>query len=173
MDTGAEFSPCRKYRYKLWRIWSPDRYDKDRYIAFLMLNPSTADETKNDPTVERCQRRAVAMGYQGMYVINIFALRSTDPEALYIAEDPVGPRNDAAIFEVADECDTIVCAWGTHGSLHNRGRHVLNAVAKMHPFKLFHLGLSKAGHPKHPLYISYKTKPQSYWPPQVLDKTAT
>ena len=95
-SSGATFSPCRRYRYTLWRQW-----DERPPATFIMLNPSTADETANDPTVERCQRRAQAMGYGGVRVANIFALRSTDPRALYTAEDPVGPENDHALLTLA------------------------------------------------------------------------
>lgn len=95
--TGAVFSPCRTYRYGLWRIWNPGA----PLLAFIMLNPSTADDVVNDPTVERCVRRAVSMGYGGLRVANIFALRSTDPTQLYVSVDPIGPDNDTAIIEAA------------------------------------------------------------------------
>ena len=77
-SSGAVFSECKRYRYSLWRVWNPDL----PVCMFLMLNPSTADETTNDPTVERCQRRAVQMGYGGLHVGNIFAWRSTDPTGI-------------------------------------------------------------------------------------------
>ncbi|MHB1702544.1 MAG: DUF1643 domain-containing protein, partial [Acidobacteriaceae bacterium] len=119
--TGATFSPCGKYRYTLWRTWDASKSS----CLFLMLNPSTADEVDNDPTVERCQRRALAMGYGGLVVCNIFAYRSTDPDALYSLDDPVGPGNDAAILEQASRAALVVCGWGKHGALHGRGEAVL------------------------------------------------
>lgn len=107
-DMGAVFSPCEQYRYKLWRIW-----DKSiPPMVFVMLNPSTADELQNDPTVERCERRARSMGFGGLRVANIFAWRDTDPTALYALNDPVGPDNDAAIQESVLGAGLVVCAWG-------------------------------------------------------------
>ncbi|MEH6402829.1 MAG: DUF1643 domain-containing protein, partial [Sneathiella sp.] len=85
-ESGAEFSDCNKYRYSLWRRW-----DAGPTVSFLMLNPSTADGSSNDPTVERCHRRAVAMGFGALEVINIFGFRATDPKDLKKAKDPVGP----------------------------------------------------------------------------------
>src|SRR3954469_17706712 len=91
--TGARFSADGLYRYALWRVWDADR----GLCNFLMLNPSTADETVNDPTVARCARRARSWGYGGLVVTNLFAFRATDPSGLRAAPDPVGPEDDAAI----------------------------------------------------------------------------
>lgn len=92
-ETGATFSECRRYRYRLWRYWDRSKPP----LCFLMLNPSTADDLSNDPTVERCQRRALAMGFGGLEVVNIFAFRSTDPAALYSL--PVGRYGDLRLGE--------------------------------------------------------------------------
>ena len=124
-----------------------------------MLNPSTATERENDPTVERCERRARALGYGAFFVTNIFALRATDPRRLYKEDDPIGPQNDGMIETIARQSHTIICAWGTHGAHLNRGptvRLLLNEQNK----RLHHLGLTKEGHPKHPLYISYQKGPE-------------
>ena len=86
--------------------------------VFLMLNPSTADAIDNDPTVERCLRRALKMGFGGLMVCNTFAYRSTDPEKLYEVEDPVGPENDQIILARARSAGMVICGWGTHGALH-------------------------------------------------------
>ncbi len=153
----ATYSPCERYRYALTRIWDPT----GRKALFVMLNPSTATEVQNDPTVERCERRARALGFGAFRVCNIFAWRSTDPKALYRTEDPVGPLNDAAILDGAAWADSIVAAWGTHGAHLNRGPEVETLLRTAgHP--LTHLGLSKAGHPKHPLYISYAQQPEPW-----------
>lgn len=151
--SGARFSPCEKYRYALWRRWN-----NRPYAMFLMLNPSTANEIDNDPTVERCQRRAARMGCGGLWVANIFAYRSTDPAALYSTPDPVGPENDQAILDAARNAGIVICGWGTHGNHLDRGKKVLSllrdAVVKAH-----YLQLNADGTPRHPLYVGYDTLP--------------
>ncbi|MBN8293577.1 DUF1643 domain-containing protein [Rhodobacter sp. NTK016B] len=153
----ALYSSCESYRYMLTRIWEPE----GRRVLFVMLNPSTATEVQNDPTVERCERRARALGFGAFRVCNIFAYRATDPKVMRAQPDPVGPANDAAIVESADWADTIVCAWGTHGAHLARGPQV-EALLRATGKPLFHLGLSKAGHPKHPLYIAYSHQPEPW-----------
>ena len=151
----AVYSECERYRYSLTRVWD----DGGKRVHFVMLNPSTATEVQNDPTVERCERRARALGFGSFTVTNIFAWRDTDPRAMKAASDPIGPANDAAILKASQTADQIIAAWGTHGAHRDRGAAVkmlLNSVGK----PLFHLGLSKAGHPKHPLYIAYTQQPQ-------------
>ena len=143
-DKGAVFSKSRHYRYSLWRTW-----DKDKpKILFICLNPSTADEAHNDPTVWRCVNFARDMGYGGVVVCNIFALRATHPGELYKAEDPVGAGNDVMIKASAIRCDRVVVyAWGNHGRLMDRGSEVVDMLG---PAKCF--GVNKTGEPKHPLY---------------------
>jgi hypothetical protein len=161
----AEYSDCEAYRYSLTRVWDPD----GRRAAFIMLNPSTATERQNDPTVERCERRARALGFGAFRVLNIFAWRATDPRDMRAAVDPVGPENDAAILSALGWADQVVCAWGTHGAHLGRGPQV-EALLRARGLPLYHLGLSKAGHPKHPLYIGYQVQPQpwSAVPPEVV-----
>ncbi len=145
---GATFSPDRAYRYGLWRVWDEAR----PRVGFVMLNPSTADETKLDPTLRRVLGFAQAWGFGGFEVANIFALRSTDPKALYGAEDPVGPENDAQLDAFAARCAKVVAGWGVHGRLLWRGdavqRRFANAGRPLHVLKL-----SQGGHPMHPLYL--------------------
>lgn len=152
----AVYSPCEAYRYLLTRVWNPD----GRKALFVMLNPSTATEFQNDPTVERCERRARALGFGAFRVTNIFAFRATDPRVMRAMADPIGPDNDAAIVDSArDWADSILCAWGTHGAHLGRGAAVeglLRATGR----ELLTLGLSKDGHPKHPLYIGYDRQPE-------------
>jgi hypothetical protein len=154
MNTGATFSPCRQYRYTLFRQWD----ENIPPLAFLMLNPSTADETQNDPTVERCQRRAQSSGAGGVVVLNIFALRSTDPKALYSHADPIGPKNDESIVGVAGAIGSVICAWGTHGALNERGKTVLSWL-RAHDIKPLALKINADGSPAHPLYLPYSLQP--------------
>jgi hypothetical protein len=153
----AVYSDCERYRYLLTRVWEPD----GRRALFIMLNPSTATEVQNDPTVERCERRARALGFGAFRVTNIFAWRATDPRDMRGAADPVGPENDAAIAQSTGWADQIICAWGTHGAHLGRGATV-EALLRDTGLPLFHLGLSKAGHPKHPLYIAYTQKTERW-----------
>ncbi|CTQ48363.1 DUF1643 domain-containing protein [Jannaschia donghaensis] len=151
----ATYSDDESYRYVLTRTWdgAGDR------VAFVMLNPSTATEFQNDPTVERCERRARALGFGAFRVVNIFAYRATDPRDMRAQSDPVGgPANDDAIREAALWADTTICAWGTHGAYLDRGPRV-EALLRATGKPLATLGLSKDGHPKHPLYIAYSVQP--------------
>ncbi len=157
----AIYSPCERYRYVLTRTWE----DGGNRALFVMLNPSTATEVQNDPTVERCERRARALGFGAFRVCNIFAWRDTDPKAMRAAGEPIGPENDRAITEACDWADTIICAWGSHGEHLDRGPAV-ERLMRATGYPLFHLGLTKAGHPKHPLYIAYTTQPVA-WPGHV------
>ncbi len=151
----ATYSDCERYRYDLTRVWD----EAGRKIAFVMLNPSTATEVQNDPTVERCERRARALGYGAFRVCNIFAWRDTDPFAMRKAPEPIGPANDDAIAQACHWAETVVCAWGTHGVHLGRGPQV-ETLMRATGRPLYHLGLSKAGHPKHPLYIAYAQQPE-------------
>ncbi len=151
----AIYSDCERYRYSLTRIWDAD----GKRVMFVMLNPSTATEVQNDPTVERCERRARALGFGALRVTNIFAWRDTDPRKMRAADDPIGPTNDAAIAEGCNWADQVIAAWGTHGAHIGRGATV-QALLLVSGAPVLHLGLSKDGHPKHPLYIAYSQQPQ-------------
>ncbi|RMD47648.1 MAG: DUF1643 domain-containing protein [Alphaproteobacteria bacterium] len=156
-DSEAIYSPCERYRYVLTRVWAPE----GRRALFIMLNPSTATEVQNDPTVERCERRARALGFGAFRVCNIFAWRATDPRAMRAAPDPVGPLNDAAILAGCDWADMVVCAWGTHGAHLNRGPEV-ERLLRAAGVRMHHLGLTRDGHPRHPLYIGYSVQPMPW-----------
>ncbi|MCP3970131.1 MAG: DUF1643 domain-containing protein [Rhodobacteraceae bacterium] len=151
----AVYSDCERYRYLLTRTWDT----AGQKALFIMLNPSTATELQNDPTVERCERRARALGFGAFRVTNIFAWRNTDPRAMRAATDPVGPENDAAILDSCPWADRIICAWGTHGAHLDRGPAVETLLRRNTDQPLHHLGLTKAGHPRHPLYIGYAVQP--------------
>jgi hypothetical protein len=154
----ASFSKDRIYRYRLALIW--DR-EKPR-INFLMLNPSTADEISNDPTVERCERRARMWGYGAVIITNIFAFRSTNPDGLKKTLDPIGTLNDKWIIQEACESQMVVCAWGNHGFLLNRGTRV-KFMLMQQKVKPHFLRLAATGQPCHPLYLPYSLEPQP-WP---------
>jgi hypothetical protein len=153
--SSAVYSPCLQFRYLLTREWAQG----GRRALFVMLNPSTATEAQNDPTVERCERRARALGFGAFRVCNIFAFRATDPRVMRAAPDPVGPLNDASIADSVAWADQVICAWGTHGAHLGRGAQV-EALLRDTGAALWHLGLTKDGHPKHPLYIGYDRQPQ-------------
>ncbi|MFV2038548.1 MAG: DUF1643 domain-containing protein [Paracoccaceae bacterium] len=159
----ALYSDCERYRYLLSRTWNAE----GQRALFVMLNPSTATELQNDPTVERCERRARTLGFGAFRVANIFAWRATDPRQMRTAPDPVGPDNDRLIAKSARWSDQIICAWGTHGGFMDRGVFVLELLRQSET-ALFHLGLTNAGHPRHPLYIAYAQRPEP-WPDQPAD----
>jgi len=155
----AVYSDCAAYRYSLTRIWDVT----GKRALFVMLNPSTATEVQNDPTVERCERRARTLGFGAFMVCNIFAYRATDPRVMRAQADPIGPANDAAIRDGCDWADAVICAWGTHGAHLARGPAVAAMIRAAGAAPL-HLGLSKDGHPKHPLYIAYSQQPIPWAP---------
>ena len=154
-QSQAVFSDCLRYRYLLTRVWD----SSGKRVLFVMLNPSTATEIQNDPTVERCERRARALGFGAFRVTNIFAFRATDPKDMRAAADPVGPENDASIVENLGWADRVICAWGTHGSHLDRGPKV-EKMLRQSTKPLHHLGITKHGHPKHPLYVGYSVQPK-------------
>jgi len=155
----AVYSDCERYRYALTRIWDADA----RRVMFVMLNPSKANEIANDPTVERCERRARALGYGAFRVTNIFAWRDTDPHAMRKAKTPVGPDNDQTLIDGTAWADDIIAAWGAHGEHRDQGIYVRELLFRTEA-PIFHLGLTKAGHPRHPLYISYAQQPERWHP---------
>jgi hypothetical protein len=153
--SSATYSHCESYRYDLTRTWDTD----GPRLAFVMLNPSKATELHNDPTVERCECRARALGFGAFRVTNIFAWRDTDPRALRRAIDPVGPANDATLIAAAVWADQIIAAWGTHGAHLGRGPQVAELLRQTGA-TLHTLGLTKDGHPRHPLYVAYDQQPR-------------
>jgi len=148
-DTLSEavYSDCGVYRYGLTRVWG-----EGAQVMFVMLNPSTATEVRNDPTIARCERRARVLGFAGLRIGNLFGLRATDPGALPGAGDPVGPGNDAVLVETAVGAATVICAWGNHG-LHLGRSGQVEGLLRQGGARLAHLGLTRLGQPRHPLYI--------------------
>jgi len=160
-STGAIFSDCEKYRYRLWREWN----DSQPTLCFIMLNPSMADETTNDPTITRCASRAIEMGFGRLEVANLFPWRATDPAEMVAAEDPVGPINhaDGAILGSVERSTMVICAWGAHKFAAARAAEVIRLLkATGYAENLFHIGLNNDGSPRHPLYIAKSVKPIRY-----------
>lgn len=147
MTGGATFSRDRRYRYRLWRRWDRSR----PVVAFVMLNPSTADARRDDPTIRRCIGFARAWGFGGVDVVNLFAYRATDPRDLLRVADPVGPRNWRHIQRAVLGAALVVAAWGAHPS-----------AARRVPISLPRarcLGLTRTGQPRHPLYLRRDARP--------------
>lgn len=156
MEKTATFSTCRKYRYSLWRRW--DDFFATGYAMFIGLNPSTADETKDDPTVRRCIGYARAWGYAGLCMTNLFAFRATLPGDMMSAENPVGVENNRTLVEMAENAGLVVAAWGIHGMYLGRD----NEVSRLIP-DLYYLKLTRNGFPAHPLYLPKRLKPIRWW----------
>ncbi len=128
-----------------------------------MLNPSTADARRNDPTVERCERRARAMGFGAFRVVNLFAFRATSPADLRRATAPEGPANGRIVMRsvtgwAGRAADMVICGWGTHGAHLGQGPELLRRLARTGR-RLHHLRLTADGHPRHPLYVGYDRSP--------------
>ena len=153
-EAGARFSECRRWRTLLWRRWDAARPAAN----FLMLNPSTADEFRLDPSCTRARNYAERWGYGALVVTNLFGWRATFPGDLLLAKDPVGRGNDAAILRAAREAGIVVCAWGNHGAHENRGEQV-EALLRSSRVRLFFLKKTKGGHPSHPLYLPGSLEP--------------
>ena len=155
----AVYSGCGAYRYALTRTWDP----KGPRLLWIMLNPSTADERRNDPTIERCERRARQLGFGAFRVVNIFGYRATDPADLRRAALPVGPSNDRIAMRsvtgwAGGAADMVLCGWGSHGTHLGRGAEFAAKLSRAGR-TLHHLGLTDGGQPRHPLYISYAQTP--------------
>lgn len=173
---GATISPCGKYRYLLWREWrgthARENWDwlgavdgagqelgAPKACVFIMLNPSTADGTLDDPTIRRCVRFAAALKYEKLVVVNLFAYRTSSPKellALSHSDDPVGVGNQDAIYWATARAGLVVCAWGAHGGYLGQNETVLGWVSSNPTLRC--LGKTKDGHPKHPLYLKASTE---------------
>ncbi|MBI45648.1 MAG: hypothetical protein CMG66_05755 [Candidatus Marinimicrobia bacterium] len=151
--SDALFSEDRIYRYALWRTWD----DSLPKVLFVGLNPSTADEVQDDPTIRRCIRYAQDWGYGGYIMGNIFGYRSTDPKKLKLIDDPVGIDNNYWLKKLHKEAALTIGAWGNHGKLLDRGEEIVNLLDNLYCLKV-----TKEGHPSHPLYLSSKLKPINF-----------
>lgn len=158
---SAIFSDDRMYRYMLTRQWDNSK----PYVVFVGLNPSTADENLDDPTIRRCIGYAKAWGCGGIIMVNLFAFRATDPKDMRKAEDPIGPENDRYLKEAAKHVHTVVAAWGNHGRFMGRDSVVKSLFSEAEFLGYIHLTcleLSKDGNPKHPLYLKKDLIPRCF-----------
>ena len=150
LKKAAKLSKCRKYRFALWRIWD----DSKPHVMFVGLNPSTADETEDDPTLTRCINYAKSWGYGGVCMANLFSFRATEPENMLAASDPVGRDNDKWLMQLSGEVGLIVAAWGNTGGYMGRSRQVKELLPNLYCLKM-----NKSGEPAHPLYQKATLQP--------------
>jgi len=164
--SGAQLSTCRSYRYALWRNW--DWQGHANRVMFIGLNPSVADEEKNDKTISNCVGFAKRWGFGGVYMLNLFAFRATDPKVMIAAADPVGPENDEAFGYYRGRVGLIVACWGSV-SLKYRPRlqwqsriaRVLDCISQ----PVYCLGKTMDGSPRHPSRLGYATERELFWTP--------
>lgn len=157
---GAIFEKSKnpEYRYMLWRVWD----EKSKLMVACMLNPSTADHTKNDPTIQGLILKAKKLGLGGLIVVNIYAYRATSPDEMKKQKDPIGPYNDKAIELAFQEKDSIIlCAWGNHGTHIKRDEEIICKIKEM-ALKPYALKLTKSGNPEHPLYKKSNLMPSEW-----------
>lgn len=154
----CRFSPCRRYRYTLTHAFE-DLFDAPAgrgYVAWIGLNPSTADEGRLDPTLWRLRAYTHRFGFRAFKMLNLFAYRATNPRVLRTVVDPVGPENDHYLLEVCRQAALVVCCWGADGEYRDRDHQVVELLRRI---PLHALALTKMGHPRHPLYLK-----ASCWP---------
>ena len=153
--SSAAFSPDRVYRYALYRRWSDEPA-----VVFVLLNPSTADETRNDPTIRRCIRYAKDWGYGGVTILNLYAYRATDPRVmrrfLHDGGDIIGPENDAYITRLTKDKD-VVAAWGNHADWERASD--VEYILRVNAATLSVLKQNANSSPAHPLYLSAQLRP--------------
>lgn len=147
-SSSAVIDPTGKYRYQLARVWDRTR----TRMLFVMLNPSTADADTDDPTIRKCAGFAKKWGYGALEVVNLYALRATDPDEIWRDDAPVGPENDAYILDAAGRARIIVAAWGAQPKSFGRAAYVGRMLVERRYF-LWALRFTKDGHPEHPLYL--------------------
>jgi hypothetical protein len=157
MSTSAVLSDEREYRYQLLRSWDSEKPT----LVFIMLNPSTADEIKDDPTIRRCVGYAEDWGFGKLIVGNLYAYRTSDPEELNKIENPIGPKNDKYLKDICDKADKVLVAWGANEAVENREVE----VAEFLDSELYALNTTKHGHPNHPLYQPKDIEPEVWEPP--------
>lgn len=144
LDSGAQISPCEKYRFSLWRVWD----ETLPHVAFVGLNPSTADATKDDPTIRRCRGFAMSHGYGAMTMLNLWAFRATDPKKLPTMVTNEEEINADTVGRVGGQVARVVAAWGAHPKAALRVKAILPLVPEW-----WCIARTKGGEPGHPLYL--------------------
>ena len=163
LERKTILSPCRTYRYQLWREWELPADETREFgphlgvAAFIGLNPSTADETKDDATIRKCIGFAKRWGCTALCMVNLFAYRSRNPKLLLNNPDPVGPENDDYLREVSWGAPLVIAAWGAFPQFDARARAVERLFVDLKC-----LGMSRGGFPRHPLMLPYKTRLQQW-----------
>lgn len=173
IDRRTILSPCRNYRYTLWREWTTQadllnpptsrsgRWPDNSYAMFIGLNPSTADETKDDQTIRKCIGFAKRWGFSALCMTNLFAWRARQPEDMKRVENPSGEDNQHHLLQCASEAGIIIAAWSKHGSYRNQDLIVMQWLDGIGA-TLHCLRLNADGSPEHPLYVPYEVTPKPY-----------
>jgi hypothetical protein len=156
INRGTKFSPCKKYRLQLWRLWD----DQLPIIMFLMLNPSSADAHNDDPTIRRCVNFTKNWGYGGFYIGNLYPLISSKPKLLLESLSVSHSENKLNLDEMAEKCDKIICSWGNFEIVKKLG--IPNDFLVDYKNKLYYISKSKNETPKHPLYLKSSLKLKKY-----------
>jgi hypothetical protein len=163
--TAVMAGPSKRFRYLLTRSVEPwgDLLHSER-IAFVGVNPSTADAERDDPTIRKCWRFTEKWGFKGFAMLNLFAYRATDPHLLSRADDPIGPENDVFLANFASCVKYLVCMWGRNGRLNDRDHEVIELLQRHGGTDcLRHLKRNADGTPSHILYLPEDLKPMEYW----------
>jgi len=194
MIKGAYFSKCRTYRYALWRLWHDQenmieingvKFPRNGYVMWIGLNPSTADESVDDPTIRRCISFTKSWGYDGMFMVNLFTYRATDPNEMLAQfsvradgqnivgeymnrSSPVGGcKNAQVVYHLQKKCALVVAAWGANQNLIVKDRASSMCswfVDEKCPIDrdLHCVAMTMDFSPGHPLYVSAAAQPTLY-----------
>ena len=153
LKKDAIISDNDKHRYCLSRIWS----NGDNIVAFIGLNPSTADANKDDSTITKCVNYAKQWGFDGLYMINLFSFRATDKEEMLKDDNPTNAENDKCINKYINKANKVICAWGNDGVFKNRHKYIIDNFEN-----LYCLTINKTGQPHHPMYLKLDIQPIKY-----------
>ena len=151
----AVFSKDRLYRYTIFRQWK----EENNLLLCICLNPSVANETNEDLTLNRCVSFAKDNDFDGVYITNLFSYVSTDPKELYGVDDPIGEETDAYIVSLSGKASSILIAWGNGGRYLDRANQILNILPKE---KIYYLKLNATGEPSHPSRLPRNLKLKKY-----------